>query len=134
LLVVLTCWLWRGGKAAPAPAATRTPRARRDPTPFAGLTHKPPCALCEHEAAHPQAPLPYDPTPCPRPTGVPARWTPRGTFVPIRAVGIVAGWGWGTCAPEAIPAVASGDNASVPRARAIFHIPPNYVVEPRPPS
>ena len=52
--------------------------------------------------------------------GSAARWTPRGTFVPIRAVGIVAGWVWGTCAPTAIPAVASGDNSSVPRARAIF--------------
>src|SRR5215471_10274987 len=50
LLVVLTCWLWRGGKAAPAPAATRTPRATRDPKPFAGLTRKPWCEACEQGA------------------------------------------------------------------------------------
>ena len=33
--------------------------------PLAGLTHTPPCALCEHEAAHPQAPPPVPPEPMP---------------------------------------------------------------------
>ena len=63
LLVVLTCWLWRGGKAAPAPAATRTPRARRDPKPFAGLTRRPDCPACEQGAGShlpaPGAPPPH---------------------------------------------------------------------------
>src|SRR5215467_2374303 len=36
-----------------------------EPTPFAGLTHKPPCALCEQEAAHPQVPPPVPPEPMP---------------------------------------------------------------------
>src|SRR6516165_7506196 len=36
-----------------------------EPHPFAGLTHTPPCALCEHEAAHPQAPPPVPPEPMP---------------------------------------------------------------------
>jgi IS1 family transposase len=36
-----------------------------EPTPFPGLTHKPPCALCEQEAAHPQAPPPVPPAPMP---------------------------------------------------------------------
>jgi len=55
LLVVLTRWLWRGGKAAPA--ATNTPRAKRDPKPFAGLTRKPECALCAQQVrSQPQAP------------------------------------------------------------------------------
>ena len=36
------------------------PKRKRsnEPKPFAGLTHKPHCALCEHETAHPQAPPP----------------------------------------------------------------------------
>jgi hypothetical protein len=55
LLVVLTRWLWRGGKAAPA--ATKTPRARRDPKPFAGLTRKPDCELCAQQGRfHPRVP------------------------------------------------------------------------------
>jgi IS1 family transposase len=39
------------------------PRRKRsnDPQPFAGLTHKPPCALCAHEATHPHAPPPVSP-------------------------------------------------------------------------
>jgi IS1 family transposase len=55
LLVVLTRWLWRGGKAAPA--ATDMPRARRDAKPFAGLTRKPECELCEQQGrSYPRAP------------------------------------------------------------------------------
>jgi transposase-like protein len=61
LLVVLSHWLWRGGKAAPA--ATKTPQARRDPTPFAGLTRKPLCEACEQGAGShlpaPGAPPPH---------------------------------------------------------------------------
>src|SRR5688572_14080440 len=61
LLVVLTRWLWRGGRAAPA--ATNTPRASRDPKPFAGLTRKPECELCEQQGrSHPRAP--GAPPPC----------------------------------------------------------------------
>jgi transposase-like protein len=33
------------------------------PPPFVGLTHKPPCALCDHEAAHPTPPPPMRPDP-----------------------------------------------------------------------
>ena len=33
----------------------------KEPKPFAGLTHKPPCALCDHEAIHPQPPPPVCP-------------------------------------------------------------------------
>jgi IS1 family transposase len=43
------------------------PRRQRskDPKPFADLTHKPHCDLCEQEAAHPQAPPPVPPEPMP---------------------------------------------------------------------
>jgi hypothetical protein len=55
LLVVLTRWLWCGGKAVPA--ATNTPRAKRAPKPFAGFTRKPECTLCAPQArSQPQAP------------------------------------------------------------------------------
>src|SRR5437870_2096982 len=33
------------------------------PPPFVGLTHKPPCALCKHEASHPTPPPPLRPDP-----------------------------------------------------------------------
>src|SRR5215471_11202333 len=33
------------------------------PTPFVGLPHKPPCALCAHEASHPPPPPPMRPDP-----------------------------------------------------------------------
>src|SRR5713101_2525012 len=49
------------------PAKPITPRRQRstEPKPFAGLTHKPHCALCAQEAAHPQAPPPVRPDPIP---------------------------------------------------------------------
>jgi hypothetical protein len=42
----------------------RHPRSK-EPTPFAGLTQRPQCVLCEHEAAHPHAPSPAPPEPMP---------------------------------------------------------------------
>jgi len=33
------------------------------PKPFVGLTHKPPCVLCAHEASHPPSPPPRRPDP-----------------------------------------------------------------------
>src|SRR5215510_2913016 len=62
LLVALSRWLWRGGKAVSA--ATKRPRAQRDPKPFAGLTQKPDCPACEQEAGvHPLAAAPNAPPP-----------------------------------------------------------------------
>jgi transposase-like protein/IS1 family transposase len=62
LLVALSHWLWRGGKAVPA--ATKLPRAQRAPKPFAGLTQKPDCPACEQEArVHPSAAAPSAPPP-----------------------------------------------------------------------
>jgi hypothetical protein len=55
LLVALSRWRWRGGKAVPA--ATKLPRAQRDPTPFAGLTQKPDCPACEQEVGPVRATL-----------------------------------------------------------------------------
>jgi IS1 family transposase len=36
-----------------------------EPKPFAGLTHKPHCAACEHDATHPKTPPPVPPNPMP---------------------------------------------------------------------
>jgi len=62
-------WLWPNTAAAPRQpiAPSKPPRRQRstEPKPFAGLTHKPQCALCEQEAAHPQAPPPVRPDPMP---------------------------------------------------------------------
>jgi len=48
--------------AQPEPMPPKRTRAH-EPTPFEGLTRKPHCALCERDAAHPQAPLPVPPDP-----------------------------------------------------------------------
>jgi IS1 family transposase len=57
----------RRGSPIPPTATPIKPKRTRshEPQPFAGLTHKPPCALCEHEAAPPQAPPPVPPEPMP---------------------------------------------------------------------
>jgi hypothetical protein len=47
LLVILFRRLSRGAQATPI---TKAPRTKRAPEPFAGLTHKPECPVCEQEA------------------------------------------------------------------------------------
>jgi len=41
------------------------PNRSHEPTPFQGLTYKPHCVACEHEATHPKAPPPVRPDPMP---------------------------------------------------------------------
>jgi IS1 family transposase/transposase-like protein len=66
ILLHLT-WSRPGATPTPAPATPLTPKPKRsnDPAAFEGLTHKPHCALCERETAHPQAPHPVPPDPMP---------------------------------------------------------------------
>ena len=54
-------------QACPPHPCQRSPSAHRsnEPKPFAGLTTKPHCALCERETAHPQPPPPVPPDPMP---------------------------------------------------------------------
>src|SRR5467141_3770108 len=48
------------------PVPTKFKRTRTsEPTPFAGLTQRPPCAACEHDAHHPQPSAPRRPDPMP---------------------------------------------------------------------
>ena len=51
----------------PAPPMPAKPKRKRstEPKPFADLTQKPRCALCERETVHPQAPPPVPPAPMP---------------------------------------------------------------------
>ena len=60
-------WSSPGTTLQTPPSMPITPRRKRskEPTPFVGLTHKPPCALCEQEAAYPHAPPPVPPAPMP---------------------------------------------------------------------
>jgi IS1 family transposase len=60
-------WPSRCTTAQGTPAQPIMPRRHRskEPQPLAGLTHKPSCALCEHEATHPKRPPPVPPEPMP---------------------------------------------------------------------
>src|SRR4029450_6013199 len=61
-LCLLLYWVWPSDCATVPPTASRR-RRRREPTPFAGLTTKPPRDACLHPLIpHPQAP----PLPPPR--------------------------------------------------------------------
>ncbi len=55
-------WSKRGVSIPPVPVKPKHQRST-EPKAFAGLTHKPPCALCEREAAHPPLPPPAPPEP-----------------------------------------------------------------------
>src|SRR4030095_1690871 len=73
LAVLVLAWLFvmlhvTGSKPGlPAPPISAQPKRPRStaPTPFTGLTHRPPCALCERETVppNPSAPVPPDPMP-----------------------------------------------------------------------
>jgi hypothetical protein len=60
-------WPRRSATTTTAPATPITPKRTRShtPKPFAGLTHKPHCALCERDTVQPQAPPPTRPDPMP---------------------------------------------------------------------
>src|SRR6266851_5170710 len=71
-------WPSRGPVSSRCPVEPETPvKSRRKrsnaPTPFAGLTHKPPCPLCEAatqpKPLPPSRPKPMPPTNRPTPTG-----------------------------------------------------------------
>ena len=57
-------WSKPGLPTPPVPAKPKRHRANA-PKPFAGLTTKPHCALCERDTAHPQPPSPVPPDPVP---------------------------------------------------------------------
>src|SRR6266568_5590886 len=68
LCVILhSAWPGRCAAAQGMPVKPIKPRRQRskEPQPFAGLTHQPPCALCERETAQPQPQSPVRPDPRP---------------------------------------------------------------------
>src|SRR5207244_6097483 len=65
-LCLMLQWAWPSDPPAMCPTTPEPPgplpKRHREPTPFAGLTHKPPCDACEHSGApHPQPPAPPPP-------------------------------------------------------------------------
>ena len=58
-LCLMLHWGWPSD-LAPAPTTPSPRRRRREPSPFAGLTHKPHCDACEH-AGDPRLPAPAAP-------------------------------------------------------------------------
>jgi IS1 family transposase len=66
IMVHLTWPKRSAATTAPATPVKPKPKRSNEPKPFAGLTTKPPCAVCEREAAHPQPPPPVPPAPIPQ--------------------------------------------------------------------
>jgi hypothetical protein len=70
-LCVILHYIWpsRGAVSPQPPAEPVPPKFKRkrsiEPKPFEGLTQKPPCAACEHDATHPKPPPPRRPDPMP---------------------------------------------------------------------
>jgi len=68
-IFLMLCGLCANDAASPRqPIVPTKPRRRKrseEPQAFAGLTQRPHCTQCEHEAAHPQAPPPTPPEPMP---------------------------------------------------------------------
>jgi transposase-like protein len=60
-------WPRRSATSPPVPATPIKPKRKRstEPQAFEGLTHKPPCALCERDPVEPTAPPPTRPDPLP---------------------------------------------------------------------
>src|SRR5262249_59609694 len=66
---LMLCWLWPNDATSPhqplvPPKPSRRKRSK-EPTPFAGLTQRPPCALCERETPQAHEPPPEPPEPMP---------------------------------------------------------------------
>ena len=132
LVILILLWLcimlphlWSSPPSGPpkTPTPSIKPRRRRsrEPKPFAGLTQKPHCPLCEQEfAPSTQAPPPPRPDPMPPTHRRPVPWTPPCTFVPISTVTIAAGWGGITCGPTVIPLAAPGGSFTASAATGIF--------------
>ena len=126
-LCVMLPWVWpsscRPGGARPVPPLQALRKRSPDPNPFAGLTHQPHCAACEHtHAPSPHAPSAAPPASCPG-RGADARATPRARSAPPRTVRIGAGWAGGISAPLGSPVAAPGGSGWAPPVAAIFSRP-----------
>ena len=103
----------------PVPAQPKRKRST-EPKAFEGLTHKPHCALCERETAHPQAPPPVPPDPMPRTNRRPREVDTSMHFCPHPGCDY-RGWrGLAICAPTVIPVAAPGASSTARRVKATF--------------
>ena len=75
-LMLSSLWPSPGGTAPTPSSKPITARHKRSNKPkvFAGLTHKPRCAACAHEATPPQPPPPLRPEPMPPTHRPPLGW------------------------------------------------------------
>jgi hypothetical protein len=125
-LCIMLHYVWPSQNAVSPqlPTTPLPPKSKRKrtsaPKPFEGLTQRPiaPCVSTTRIILTSR--LHGDPIPCLRPTDAHVQSTPRGIFVPMRAVLIKAGWDLATSAPTAIPAVARGDSGTVALVGDIF--------------
>jgi hypothetical protein len=87
-LCIMLHYVWPGqGVVSPQPSAEPVPPQRKrkrasEPTPFAGLTQRPHCAVCEGDAAHPQPLPPRRPAPMPATNRRPRVLDPSGPCCP----------------------------------------------------
>jgi hypothetical protein len=68
-VMLYAIWSSRGALSSPPLPQPVPPQGKRkrcnEPTPFEGLTQRPHCAACAHDATHPHAPPPLRPDPMP---------------------------------------------------------------------
>ena len=122
IMVHLT-WPKRSAATTPAPALPIQSKRKRsnEPKPCAGLPTKPPWALCEREAAHPQPAPPGSPEPMPPTLRRPPHGGPRAAL--LSPAGLALSWLAGagaTCGPTAIPVAVGGASFSVLPAQGTF--------------
>ena len=124
LAILGRLWLWgllhdawpsRGAPSPPRPANPMPIKFKRPcshaPTPCEGLTTKPQCAACAHDAPHPHGPLP---PPHRRPRAI----ATSRHFCPYAGCDYQGWRGWGTLRALAIPAAAYGDRGTVALVKA----------------
>jgi hypothetical protein len=94
-LVVRLSWAWTRGQATTDAAdhkpAQRATRRAKDPTPFVGLTHKPPCTACEQAVDSRPQPPSTPPPPTGSTRGCPRKVDSQDHFCP-HARGDDHGW------------------------------------------
>src|SRR3989442_6985827 len=98
-LCVMLQWAWPSDPAAACPTTPEpgppVPKRRREPTPFAGFTHKPHCDACEH-ATDPRPQAPSAPPPRIIPTRGRRRQVDTATHFCPNPDCAYRGWvGWG---------------------------------------
>jgi hypothetical protein len=115
-------WPRRSTTPTPTSAMPITPRCKRstEPKAFEGLTHKPPCALCERDTVQPKLPPPTRPDPMP-PTNRRPREVDTSMHYCPHSDCDYRGWlELGNLRAKAIRAAVPGGSSTVPLARATF--------------